>query len=279
MNSRFVTMALGALLLQGVYACGDDEDAATQSDPAALVSACESYCEASSVANCGALTEAQCKAGCREIPELLDGVCIDEYAATFECTSGATFTCMEGVPVPQTVNGCVAESQNLFGCLEDLECRQYCKGAVAAGCGGADEESCVSSCQAELADYDEVGGCDLDYKQLLSCQASRGIACDGDQPGAAGCEREVLEVAYCTHFEEGLCDSYCRAAGTLGCGEECAATCEANVADNTCGSTYDRLLQCQLLSSEATCNQDGTLTTGEDCNYDQQQYELCLSSG
>ncbi len=283
MNKRWMVAALWALPA-GVYACGDEvtprgfRDEATSSgsgSAASLEQACEDYCDAVGEVDCGGqqLSAAQCRAACPYLHDQLDGLCIAEYTAVFDCAADGSFQCHGDAVVP--ASGCVAEAQDLFECTEDLECKRYCREVVAAGCGGVSEASCVSACRDELAAYDEAW-CEREYDGILACHSEQGVECVDGAPSPAGCEEPIVEMGECLGYDD-LCEGWCWVADALGCGEGCLAECRGKVENSSCGYAYESVLRCQLRADSASC-EDGQLDTDEDCAHDQEWYEECLSA-
>jgi len=263
--------ALAGLFLLGATAvlaaaCGGDETGASD-----LVSACEDYCEAQAGPGCAKGQPADtCKSQCGALPSVLEGQCVAEYTATFDCASKTEFTCVSDFPVP---NGCLTESQALVQCQQDAPCKGFCKSAVAAGCGGVSEDACLSACKAEVeaADF-----CDHELEDLRECEGKEGVQCVDGKPHTTVCAEEKRDFADCLAFDD-ECAGYCWLADDAGCpgsgGKDgCVMSCQTKLGASSCQFEYRQLLQCAV-DNGVTCN--GADPTTSSCATEQQAYDAC----
>ncbi len=274
MNRGF---ALWLVLLLPTYACGDevtDEGGRGGSgNPAALEAACEDYCVASSRIDCGGqqLSEAQCRAGCPVLGEQLGGFCIAEYTAVFECGANGDFECFEEQVIP--TGACTSVSLALATCIQALPCKQFCAAAVDAGCGGTDIAACEAQCEADLEDYEELGSCDFEYEDVLTCMGREGVTCVDGVATSDACTEDVLEMGDCLGRDD-LCEGWCWASERAACGsEDCTTQCETAASDERCSSAHEQLLRCTMRGYDATC-EAGTITS-QDCDSQQSEYDAC----
>ena len=258
-------------------ACGDDKDDEDSSGEAPdFQTACESYCDAQAGSGCELAQDAEtCKTSCPFQAEQFLGLCADELAFSFECQAAGEIECIMGFPVSNEPS-CISEALDLSRCVQGVSCRAYCAAAVPAGCGGASEDACVSECESERETLDETSGCGFEYDRLLECWGG-GVTCQDGQASAAGCEQQVLDVADCKTWDDGLCASYCWASERFGCGDGCLADCESKVADASCGRDYEDVLSCYLRGYDTpSCGPTGVVVaTG--CESDLEDYEMCLT--
>ncbi|MCA9719319.1 MAG: hypothetical protein H6713_02260 [Myxococcales bacterium] len=256
-------------------ACGDDE-----SDEAATLekfeSACEDYCVAQAASGCAmSLDAGLCEAGCAYAPMQTNGLCLEEYAASYECAAAGEFQCIMDFPSPVGAE-CVSEALSLSECIDTINCTSYCESAVAASCGATSADACQSQCEAERVSYDDDAFCRFEYDQLLLCWGREGVTCQNGQAGATGCESEVLSMGECLSWDS-VCAGYCWAAERFGCGDGCTADCEAKVADVSCGRDYEYVLECYLRAFDEPACVNGALVVPNDCDYDLDNYDQCVA--
>ncbi len=273
--SRWAWAWVCAGALAFLPACNGDGDGEDSGEAPAFQPACEGYCDAQASAGCEQAQDVEaCKASCPLQAEQFLGLCADEMAFAFECQAGGEFECFMGFPSSNEPS-CVGEALALSKCIQGVSCRGYCAAAVPAGCGGASEEVCVSECEQERATLDETSSCSFEYDRLLECWGAGGVTCQDGQASADGCEQQVLDMADCTAWDEGLCASYCWASERFGCGAGCLADCEGKVADASCGGDYEAVLSCYLRGFDTpSCGASGVVVPG--CESDIESYEQCL---
>lgn len=84
-----------------------------------LEEACESYCDAAEVADCGG-PAAECAGGCGQLEDALKaigyGSCLDPYTQVLDCAADGSFQCFNGFAVP-TGEGCTSEALDLAECI------------------------------------------------------------------------------------------------------------------------------------------------------------------
>lgn len=264
--------------------CGDDTD--DGGNPDALVSACESYCEAGLAQPCGEnqATESQCKAQCAFLPTQTKGFCENEAAATFECAAEGGFTCMgidtdgDGVddtqtPVPN--DQCVTQAQAYATCESTAGCGRFCASADDEGCGGG----CLEACEGRQAEIEaQTANCGFAYNSYASCGGLLGVQCDGgDARPGDDCLDAAFTVGECLNPDApDLCPSYCFGAEEIGCTSDCATVCAANLADPTCGSQWNSLLDCVTFFGDASCQNGLVLPTSDGiCSSERDAYQSC----
>ncbi|HTJ85413.1 MAG TPA: hypothetical protein VL400_27030 [Polyangiaceae bacterium] len=261
------------MLLAG--ACGDSGDGDTD----ALVSSCKDFCAGLFGLGCDSpnmITESQCNSGCDYLPTQLDGQCVSEYQATFDCANAGGYQCVDGVgPAPKAA--CVEESTALNQCISSLDCKKYCQAASDAGCGGASVDACVDACTADRTAF---GTCSFELDSLHQCQTQLGVTCDGDEPSTSGCEDEAAQISDCLATFEDPCLGYCYASVSNGCSTEsrdaCTAACGSTRDSNpSCSSSYEYWLECVARSTAPTCDA-GELDASE-CASDKQSYDSCVA--
>jgi len=274
---RVALAVLGLGLGIAAAACGDSADGG---DTDALVASCKDFCSGFFGVSCStqsSLTESQCNSACDYLPTQLDGQCVAEYQATFDCSNAGGYQCVDGVgPAPKAA--CVEESTALNACTSSLGCKKYCKAAIDAGCGGTSEDACVDDCQADRTAFET---CSFDLDSLHDCQTENGVSCSGGAPSTAGCEDEATQISDClATFVDG-CLGYCYASVSNGCSAEsrdacvegCSATKNANA---SCTYQYEYWLECVARSFSPTCAV-GELDASE-CASDRQSYDSCIGN-
>ena len=249
-------------------ACGDDAEDALEE----FEQACEDYCEGVKAADCEdeIIPVDNCGAACAVFAEQV-GTCTQEFADAYGCAAEGGFECVNGRAFPKSA--CYGELTAQLECMQAAPCKDFCREATEGGCAGGSEEACVSKCEADLASYEETSSCDYRYEDVLECFGEGGLVCNGDQPGAGSCGYEVLDMGDCL-ANDNVCEGFCFAADLMGCGAGCAADCETKQAA-TCASEHRNLLECHLRDSQAMCTA-GSLVGGN-CDYDQEQYDDCLT--
>lgn len=252
-------------VVSGLLSCASEE--------AQFKRACLDYCDAQASAGCEQVTIPldQCRAACDQYEAQLGGVCIAEYAASFECAAAAGFECFMGFPIPAG-GACTSEALAMSSCLDSAGCTSYCEEALASGCA-TDMASCEMMCQAEREAYEE-SFCDFEYDDLLTCWGQSGVECVDGQAAVGSCGEEVLEVGDCLAWDD-VCMGYCWASDRFGCSDNCSEECTTNIADPSCGRDYEDLIECVVRDYEASCV-DGQLFASF-CDYEREQYQSCLS--
>jgi hypothetical protein len=88
-----------------------------------LEEACESYCDAAQVADCGDLP-AECAGGCGLLEDALEdvgyGSCLDQYTQLLDCAADGSFQCVDGFTVASG-EGCSSEALDLAQCIDDAQ--------------------------------------------------------------------------------------------------------------------------------------------------------------
>jgi hypothetical protein len=264
--------ALVLCLVGAVAACGDDEE--EQGDR--LEAACESFCDASLGNGCdvGGIDADQCKQACPYLEQQLDGQCVEEYTAVFECGTEGGFTCSENGPIPN--DPCVEPTLAWSACMQGRSCLRFCEAAEEAGCApGGSASACESECKTTL---EELDACSTSYDFYLQCTDFDGLSCDGSKPTSAMCDEDLLDVGECLVSVVGACEGYCFSSEVVGCSDEaaCRTTCaEARDANPTCSEDYESWLECVVDDFAPTCN--GTELAATGCDYELEAYETCLA--
>jgi hypothetical protein len=271
---KMLMACVPAFALVGVLsACGDDEEEAGDR----LQEACESFCDAS-LDGCevGGIDADQCKNACPYLETQLDGHCVAEYTAVFECGVQGGFTCGDNGPIPN--DPCLDQTVTWSECMQGRSCAQFCEAAQAAGCPpGGSASACTAECNATL---EELDVCSSSYDFYLQCTDFDGLSCNGSTPTSSECDEDLLDVGECLASAVGACEGYCFSSEVVGCtdGATCETTCAATRDENpSCSQAYESWLQCVVDDFEPTCN--GTELTATSCDAELGAYQTCLDGG
>jgi len=242
--------------------------------------ACEVDCAAQyelecAPANGNVLT---CKANCAAQTGQLGDFCLGEYADLVECKGSGGYECVTTYPYPSST--CASEQLAFQTCAQDLGCKRSCKKSVDEGCTSMTLDACIDAC---LAKGDELpADCAFRWDSIAFCQVTGDAACvDGELATPAACASSVMYVAECISEEstDNLCEGWCWAANTLGCGgTDCATDCSTKLADTTCGTQWSELLDCALFFNDAACEGDTFMANGI-CDSEVAAYEMCVAGG
>ena len=255
----------------GLAACGsDDEEAAS-----ALEAACQDYCDAAfSGCSVQGITADSCRKSCGYLETQLQGYCVTEYAAVFECGVAGGFTCTDNGPLPN--DPCMEETQAWLTCTQEASCKRFCDAATAAGCPpGGSSGACISSCDATRVELDS---CASSYDFYLQCAYTFGdLSCSGGKVTSTDCDEDLLDVGDCLATFQDPCAGYCFNSEALGCDDRagCEASCNsARDSNPSCTSSYDDWLECVTRDWEPSCS--GTELSAASCSYEEQQLQTCL---
>lgn len=246
-------------------------------DDPALEAACTRDCEARHAAGCemniGSLD--QCRGQCLVVDEIQGGYCLDERREQYDCLADGGYTCVNGYPQQQST--CIAETQALSTCTQEMPCRQFCDRFDGMACAPAGD--CFESCRAEEMGFQDAS-CSFDYSRLVSCWGAD-PSCDGDQPSVSSCQREVADVADCIALRQDECEGFCWAAEAAGCGSDsCVTDCTPKLEDVACGYLYRRFIECTYDRSYdgffLACV-DGEPEPTSECDSERTEYEACVN--
>lgn len=255
-------------------------------NPADLVTACKSLCAAYAEVNCEKwIPQDTCELQCGAIPAQVDAECISETADYYACAGSIDYECNDGYPQPATqldAIECLEEQAKANLCLQGKTCRDYCKSAAAAGCGGPSVAECAEACEdaRQTAVY-----CYSEYEQLRVCETGH-MACSGGEPAPVGCETEKNALITCiqTSPNSDPCDGYCWVAQDQGCDtgtlDECKTKCEAALSPQVddaygCSSETEALRQCEAGGLEC---QSGNPVATASCDAEKTQFAKCYSN-
>lgn len=291
---RFLSkFAFGSVFLLSI-GCGDDSGAGGGASASELESACEDYCAAALGFQCGdqTLSVEQCQSQCGFLTTQTKGFCEAEAATAYQCLADGGFECVgydtdgdgkEDTYTPTPKSTCISEQQAQLTCESEAGCDRFCATAEDAGCGGS---ACVTACEAKRDELDAVGdtgNCGYTYNAFLSCGSIFGATCEGGAAvPAIECIDQAFSVGQCIQDASGepsddLCASYCFGAEAYACGASgCEETCAANVADATCGTAWNNMLDCITFFGDATC-EGGIVIASADgiCSGERDAYKSC----
>jgi hypothetical protein len=245
-------------------------------DDPELEAACSLNCEARKAASCemdiGSLD--QCLGQCLIVDEVNMGYCLDEQRQHYACLASGGYTCISGYPQQQAT--CISESQALSQCVQMSPCRRFCE--LAAGECAPAGEACVTSCLEMQSTGFPDTICGIYYMQLISCWG-QGLQCDGDRPAIGSCGLQVAQVADCIASRVHECEGFCWAAEQLGCGSStCVSSCMAMTEAATCGSYYDRVIDCAIGNRELqmSCEAGEPVPDPTACASELMQHMTCM---
>jgi hypothetical protein len=241
--------------------------------------ACEVDCDAQFALECAPVNQntLTCKANCAAQTGQLGDFCLVEYAALVECRGEGGYECVTTTPYPNAT--CASEQLAFQTCTMDLGCKRACDKSVDEGCTSQSLDECIEAC---ITGGDELPmDCSYYTNSIEFCKVNGDAVCvDGELKTPMSCARTVLDIADCVADEAmDMCDGWCWAANELGCGgEDCATECANRVADPTCGSAWNEVLDCGLLFGDAGCV-DGFLAANDICDSEMTTYTTCVAGG
>jgi hypothetical protein len=244
-----------------------------------IEAACEVDCDAQYALECAPANgnTLTCKSQCAAQTAQLGDFCLAEYAELVECRGEGGYECVTTYPYPRST--CAATQAAFQSCMMDLGCKRSCKKSVDESCTSMTLDACIDAC---IAEGDELpSGCIYSWDSIAACKVTGSAACvDGELQVPAACASSVMYVAECIQDESmDMCEAWCWAANTLGCGgTDCAADCAAKLTDTTCGTEWSEVLDCALFFNDAACDGDTFMANGI-CDSDVTAYETCVAGG
>ena len=242
-----------------------------------IEAACEVDCDAQYALDCvpANTNTLTCKTQCAAQTGQLGDFCLTEYAELVECKGEGGYDCVTTYPYPRST--CAAQQQAFQMCAANLGCKRSCKKSVDDGCTSMALDECIDACIAKGQDLPTR--CAFTWDSIAFCKVTSNASCvDGELTTPEACTTSVMYVAECIADESmDLCDAWCWAANTLGCGgTDCAADCATKGADPTCGDEWNEVLDCAFLFNDAACTGDTFMANGS-CASDVTTYENCVA--
>ncbi len=244
--------------------------------PETLREACMAMCDAQYAVDCtpaGSSIEI-CDLQCVAAVSTQRDFCIDEYTARVQCLGEGGYECVNDFPTPRAT--CAGETVAYSECVQDLPCKMYCAELVETGCAD-DEMACREECVADS--MDENLSCDIRQDSYIACLGQLGLSCeDGNVIPHQNCISQLFDAADCRNDGD-TCATWCEGAEALGCGSDaCVADCEELAMDPTCGSDYERMLECGIRYGYVGCTDDGLVTDPDNilCDSESERYTECL---
>lgn len=245
--------------------------------PESLREACMDLCDAQYTVECapaGSSIEI-CDLQCVASVSTQRDFCIEEYTARTRCLADGGFECVNGYPVARST--CAGETVAYTECVQELPCKMYCAELVESGCAD-DELDCREECIAASADDDL--SCQIRQDSYIACMGQLGLTCeDGTVIPHQSCIRQMFDAADCRNDGD-TCSTWCEGAEQLGCGmPDCLAECQELSMDPSCGSDYDRMVECGIRYGYVGCTDDGLVTDPDNilCDSDIERYSQCLA--
>ena len=241
--------------------------------------ACDADCAEQYALDCTPpnTNELTCRSQCAAQTGQLGDFCLAEYAAVVECRAEGGYECLTTYPSPRAT--CGSEQLALRECMANLGCKRSCQKSVEDSCTSLSLDDCIDACIAKGEDLPT--SCVYSWDSIAMCKVQAGATCaDGELTTPATCAHNVMYLAECISDESmDMCDGWCFAANTLGCGgDDCAADCAARAADPTCGTAFNDMLDCALFFDDAACSGD-MLLGNSSCESDATAYTTCLAGG
>lgn len=270
---RYLLASLGLGAVVAFTACGDDTAAAEDQ----LETSCNAFCDTIYGTDCPSpgITLDQCKQACPYLKTQLDGHCVSEYTAVFDCTAAGGVTCTDNGPLPTAP--CIEENQTLQVCVSEAACDRFCETAAEAGCApGGSTSACAADCKATK---ETLGVCGTSYDLYLQCAYTIGVACSAGQVVSESCDDNLTSVGGCLASAIDACTGYCFSSDAIGCSERsacetsCASTRDATPA---CAEAYESWLACTADAPEVTCGAEGL--TSSWCDSEYSTYQSCLAN-
>jgi hypothetical protein len=219
-----------------------------------------------------------CRTQCAAQTAQIGDFCLPEYATVVECRADGGYECLTTYPSPRAT--CGSEQLAFRDCTTNIGCKRSCKKSVDEGCTTLSLDECIDACIAEGMELPM--GCVYTWDSIAMCKVqSGGSTCvDGELTTPTACSNSVMYVAECVSDDsEDMCDGWCWAANTLGCGgDDCATDCAAKLADTTCGMQFTDMLDCALFFNDAACSGDQMLSNGI-CESEAMAYTTCIAGG
>jgi hypothetical protein len=241
--------------------------------------ACEVDCDAQFALECAPANQntLTCKANCAAQTGQLGDFCLAEYADLVECRGSGGYECVTTYPYPNST--CASEQLAFQTCTMDIGCKRACDKSVDEECTSQSLEECIEEC---IAKGDALPmDCSYYTDSIEFCKVTGDAACvDGELKTPMACASTVMNIADCVAEEAmDLCEGWCWAANELGCGgDDCAAECANRVADATCGSAWNEVLDCGIFFGDAGCA-DGFLAANSICDSEMTAYTACVAGG
>ena len=255
---------------------GDGGGRPVPNDDPELEAACMRDCQARWDAACEMDIQSldQCNAQCLIIDEANGGYCNGEQRAQYACLAAGGYSCVNGYARADST--CVLEQTAVSECAQHIPCWRLCDDTD--GLCAADRDACVQDCDEDLAQLNDIA-CSHYYNQLLSCWGQQEpLVCQGDRPTIEPCRSQAAEVADCMNNRQMPCEGFCWAAGMLGCGDGCLATCQPRLDDPACGYEYERLLDCALSYNDLYLQcVNGTPAVTAECQGEITNYQSCIA--
>jgi len=244
--------------------------------PESLREACMSYCDAQYAVDCAPqassieICDLQCVASVSNQRQF----CIEEYTERTQCLGEGGFECVNDYPVARS--NCASETVAYSECVQDLPCKLYCAELAEIGCTD-DELDCREQCVAETTDDDAL--CRSRQNNYVNCIGLQGATCsDGNVIPHRNCISALFDAADCRN-DGNVCAAWCEGAAALGCGSaDCQTDCEERLGDATCGTDYERMLDCGIRYGYVGCGEDGLETDPENilCDSEVERYAECV---
>ncbi len=244
--------------------------------PESLREACMDMCDGQFGLDCApaGISIETCDLQCVAAVSNQRDFCIEEYTARTRCLADGGFECVNDNPVARST--CAGEQVAYSECVQDLPCKMYCAELVETGCAD-DNDACLEECMGET-NGDDLS-CDIRWDGYVACVGQWGASCeDGTVIPNETCIRSLFDAYDCRNDSD-VCKTWCDGARALGCGGGgCVTNCEEAVADPTCGTDYERLLDCGIRYGYVECTDDGLMTNTENilCDSEMDRYLECI---
>lgn len=235
-----VACAPFALMLLAIASCGPD--------PVETVPPCIAYCDA--MIDAGCIPPSNCEESCANTTHALDGDCLAEYNALFQCAAGADLVCTDGLVSTDT--RCGSQASDVESCVRDAPCDRICRKAAAAGC----DANCSSECDQFVMAFTSFPG-------AVDCISISALTCGPSTYAIPDQCAESTRYALKTEYGLSTCVAYCLDAELKGCIADrgaCEINCGAKEA-GACGDTYESVIHDCYVFSICVPSFEGTFCT------------------